>query len=93
MQPPELAVALKEELEAALAGADGGTAPFPVVSVEAPEEIRADTCFRITIRPAEGPAVPVELPTNLAVAYLADEEAAVDEWRLWLHELIERLPR
>jgi hypothetical protein len=84
VSPEEAAIALREEIEAALA-----EAPAPrgrLRSVEPPADLGADTCFRITLE-ARGAGLVVELPTGLAMAYLADEEAAVDEFKKWLADL------
>jgi hypothetical protein len=91
MGPRELAEALKEELADALADTEGGAAPPAVEAVEPPQEIRADAVFHVIVRAAGGAALRVDLPANLAVSYLADEEAAVDEWRRWVRDLLQRI--
>jgi hypothetical protein len=52
-------------------------------AVEAPSDLGADLCFRIRLEMGEG-LMECELPAGLAMAYLADEEAAVDEFKRWL---------
>ncbi len=48
-----------------------------------PADLSPDTHFTVTVERA-GERRRAELPTGLAMAYLADEEAAVDEWKTWL---------
>jgi hypothetical protein len=45
-----------------------------------------DALADLSDRPAKARVLAVEtdLPTGLAMAYLADEEAAVDEWKSWV---------
>ena len=78
-----MARALREEIEAALA--DSGL-EVRVGSIEAPADLAPDTCFRVQFEMGRG-TVERELPTGLAIAYLADEEAAVDEFKGWLRSL------
>ena len=80
MLPEEVAVALREEIEMGLG--DLGV-EVRVVAVEAPADLGADGCFRVRLETEAG-LIERELPSGLAVAYLADEEAAVDEFKLWL---------
>jgi hypothetical protein len=80
LSPEEAAVALREEIEEGLA--DLG-AEVRACAVEAPSDLGADLCFRIRLEMGEG-LMECELPAGLAMAYLADEEAAVDEFKRWL---------
>ncbi len=86
MTPGEAADELREEIEAALVGI-GRASAVRVQSVEPPEDLGADTCFQVTIVSERGSGA-FDLPTGLAMAYLADEEAAVDEFKLWLQSLL-----
>ncbi len=82
MSPEEAAEALREELEETLADVHG-MLDFRVSSVEPPRNLGADTYFHVTIDIGRGQASR-RLPTGLAMAYLADEEAAVDEFKRWV---------
>jgi hypothetical protein len=90
MGPEEAAETLLEELEECLADLAGVTAR-PAVALQPPEELRADTSFQVRVSLAGVGSAESELPVNLALGYLADEEAAVDEWRLWVQAFWERL--
>jgi hypothetical protein len=90
MGPEEAASLLREELEECFADLTGWPATAAVV-LRPPQQLRADESFQVSVRLAGAGSVESELPVNLALGYLADEEAAVDEWRLWVHELVERL--
>ncbi|UCF20075.1 MAG: hypothetical protein JSU87_01300 [Gemmatimonadota bacterium] len=90
MGPEEAAQLLAEEIEECLAELAGATAA-PGVEIQPPRELRADRSFWLSVYPGIGAAFEFELPVNLALGYLADEEAAVDEWRLWLHTLWQRV--
>ncbi len=90
MGPEEAARLLGEELEEYLAELAGASAA-PGLKIHPPPELSADRSFRICVSPARGADLEIELPVNLALGYLADEEAAVDEWRLWLHALWDRV--
>ncbi len=82
MLPEDAAVALREEIEMGLV--DLGV-EVRVVVVEAPADLGPDTCFRVRLE-IKGGLIESELPSGLAVAYLADEEAAVDEFKGWLRD-------
>jgi hypothetical protein len=88
---PDLAARLlHEELDDAFADPSDGQATEYSLAVRPPADLAADTAFRIRV--SRGPLVlETDLPTGLAVAYLADEEAAVDEWKRWLADLRQRL--
>ncbi len=90
MTPQELADRLREELQDAFAQPPGASAAR-IDSVLPPQELAPGTSMHITATNASGEAVEIELPTTLAIGYLADEEAAVDEWKIWLAELVRRL--
>jgi hypothetical protein len=90
MNPDEAARLLREELEEALADWRHGPANATVLALRPPPDLAPDTCFRIRV--SLGPhTVEADLPTGLAIAYLADEEAAVDEWKRWVARLWQRL--
>jgi hypothetical protein len=91
MDRERLARGLREELDEALADLSDRVGAVRVESVTPPPDLEAGTSFRVRLSPAVGPQVDVDLPSNLAIGYLADEEAAVDEFRLWLNELFVRL--
>lgn len=83
MSPEEAAVVLCGEIEAALAAVGGSASAVQLRSVEPPVDLGADRCFRVVIESRDG-RVAVDLPAGLAMAYLADEEAAVDEFKTWV---------
>ncbi len=85
MSPDEAADALREELEETLADIDGMPGSR-ISSIEPPRDLGADTYFHVTIDTGRG-QVSRRLPTGLAMAYLADEEAAVDEFKRWVRTL------
>lgn len=86
MSPAEAAQALREELEAAfLELADVGRPP-QVHAVHPPQDLGADRDFLITISAGEADPLEIALPAGLALGYLADEEAAVDEWHHWVSD-------
>lgn len=91
MSPDEAAEELRGELEAALD--DSGMAPrgARVAEVAAPRDLGADRVFRIAVLDAKARTHTAMLPVPLAMGYLADEEAAVDEWKAWVAELSARL--
>lgn len=90
MSPDEAARLLREELEDALAEGTAGPATACTLAVQPPPDLAPDTCFQV--RASLGPrTVESDLPTGLAMAYLADEEAAVDEWKRWVADLRQRL--
>jgi hypothetical protein len=90
MNPDVAARLLREELEDALADPGEGPAKAIALTVLPPIDLAPDTSFRI--RASLGPhTVETNLPTGLAIAYLADEEAAVDEWKSWVGGLRQRL--
>ncbi|NIN72373.1 MAG: hypothetical protein GTO46_10750 [Gemmatimonadetes bacterium] len=83
MNPDEAARLLREELEETLADPGDGPATPIGLTIVPPADLAPDTAFRI--RASRGPhMVETDLPTGLAIAYLADEEAAVDEWKSWV---------
>ena len=85
MTPLEAAEELREELEEALSDI-GGDSDVRVLSVDPPDDFGPDTTFRVTIE-LGGSSAPHELSTGLAIAFLADEEAAVDEFKRWVWEM------
>ena len=87
MEPKEAAERTREEIEAWLDDWEGGEAVLQ--SVEAPPHLAADTRFTLIFtNPRTRESRVVHLPTGLALGYLADEEAAVDEWKNWLHSVL-----
>lgn len=89
MTPQELALNVKDELVEAIADLELSR-PLSVVDVVPPPRLDADTYLSVILATADGTAEQIALPSSLAVGYLADEEAAVDEWRLWIHEIAAR---
>ncbi len=89
MTPAGAARLLLDELREALN--DLEHTQIGVQAVHPPGDLGPDTCFHVTLSSESHLSLEVELPTNLALGYLADEEAAVDEWRLWVSELPQRL--
>ena len=96
MSPDEAAALVKEELVETLALLMPGGGSLRVISVEPPPrpatDLGPDTCFQLLLSSSkhQPASVRVALPSTLAIGYLADEEAAVDEWRNWVHQLLER---
>jgi hypothetical protein len=89
MTPQDIAFQILEELEDALIDFDGAEG-LHVRGVSPPDDLAADTFFVVTVSGKEREPTEIELPTPLAIAYLADEEAAVDEWRLWVRAVAQR---
>lgn len=90
MTPQELASDIHDELADALADLELWPR-LPVIEVAAPDRLDADSFLHVTLASADGARASLALPSSLAVGYLADEEAAVDEWRLWVQEIAARL--
>ncbi len=92
MNPREAAERIREELTEALAEAVAHGSDLVVRHVSAPPDLGADRHFEITLSSRRDPrrTLRVDLPASLAMGYLADEEAAVDEWRRWVQSLRER---
>ena len=91
MTPQEAAQALREELDEALADLAGSNELASVLAVQPPAQIGPDSSCRVAVRAGKARTVEAMLPSNLAIGYLADEEAAVDEWRHWVNDLWKRL--
>jgi len=91
MDREELSRLLLEELAEALSDLCDDAQTASVESVTPPATLEPGACFRVKLSLAPGRTLDVDLPANLAIGYLADEEAAVDEFRHWLHELGPRL--
>lgn len=89
MTPQQLASDIQEELADALAEMELPQR-LSVIKVVPPDRLDAETCLYVTLASADGTIARFELPSSLAVGYLADEEAAVDEWRLWVQEIAAR---
>lgn len=90
MNPIEAALELHGELEAALED-EGAGERARVLAVRPPPDLGADRAFHVTLALPGSPDRTVDLPAALAMGYLADEEAAVDEWKTWVVELVGRL--
>ncbi len=91
MTPEELARSLMEDLEETLRDLVGSARLPRVRAVRPPADLAPDSLFVIELRRADGEPLQIELPVPLAAGYLADEEAAVDEWKRWVEELAGRL--
>jgi hypothetical protein len=91
MTPHEAAALLHDELEAALADLAGPGARPRVQRLEPPPQLDAESRFRVWLEGGSAGSLEFELPATLAIGYLADEEAAVDEWRRWVAEVWQRL--
>jgi hypothetical protein len=91
MTPQEAAQLLHEELDETLADLAGSNEGASVLAVHPPAQISPTSSFRVAVRAGAARTIEIMLPSNLAIGYLADEEAAVDEWRHWVSELWERL--
>ncbi len=90
MHPQEAARLLRGELEDALAHPGDGPARAVALTILPPADLAPDTAF--LVRASLGrQTLEVDLPTGLAIGYLADEEAAVDEWKSWVAALLARL--
>lgn len=94
MTPQELALEIKEELAEALADT-ALSERWSVIDVVPPTLLDADSHLSVILATTDGAAdgtiAEMALPSSLAIGYLADEEAAVDEWRLWIEEIAKRL--
>ena len=91
MTNEEMSRALTEELAQAFEDlADELTVPR-VCSVTPPAELTSTASFQVHLATGDGTRAEVAIPVNLVIGYLADEEAAVDEWRHWVHEVASRL--
>lgn len=90
MTPQEVASDIHEELADALADLELPRR-LSVIEVVPPDRLDAETYLHITLANADGTTARLELPGSLAVGYLAGEEAAVDEWRLWVRAVAARL--
>lgn len=93
MDPDRAAAAIGGELQATLDDPETGLTRAQVRSVAAPADLGADRTFLITLSIPGSRDHVAELPVPLAIGYLADEEAAVDEWKGWVADLSRRLSR
>jgi hypothetical protein len=89
MTPKDIAFQILEELEDAFSDLDGAEG-LHVQGVDPPNDLAPDTFFVVTVAGRGREPHEIELPTTLAIGYLADEEAAVDEWRLWVRAVAQR---
>ncbi len=90
MTPEELARQIKEDLADALTDLELPER-LQVLDITPPDLLDAETFLYVTIAGIGGKTAKLALPSSLAIGYLADEEAAVDEWRLWIRESVARL--
>jgi hypothetical protein len=90
VNPSEAARALREEIIWTLTDLSGGAPAVTVLAVLPPDNLGADTSFRVRLRAADGRRVEADLPSGLVMGYLADEEAAVDEWKTVVGGIWER---
>ena len=90
MTPQEAARLLQAELQEALAELSDTVGDARLHQVRPPPDLGPDTAFRVSAA-SSSRHVELELPSALAIAYLADEEAAVDEWKHWVAALAQRL--
>jgi hypothetical protein len=90
MTPQELAAALQDELQDALTDLTNDESLY-VNSVIPPADLEAASSLLVTVTSDAGKSLALELPSTLAIGYLADEEAAVDEWKAWVSRLCQRL--
>ena len=90
MNPHDLAHLIDAELHAALSDPDEGLSERLVLQIEPPCELTPEAVLRISAATGSR-RVRIGLPASLALAYLADEEAAVDEWKTWVAQLRRRL--
>lgn len=93
VNPDQLAHTLREELSDALVDLGVEKSRARPVAVHPPADTGPDSRFRFAFRLTDDATVEIDLPASLAVGYLADEEAAVDEWKLWVHRVAARLGR
>lgn len=84
MTPEDAAHEIAEEMQAAFRDL-GSRSDLYVEAVRPPPNLGPDTTFTVVLA-AGRRRFEVTLPSTLALGYLADEEAAVDEWRGWIHE-------
>jgi hypothetical protein len=90
MKPQELAQQIMEELAVALTDLEPPR-HLQVVDIIPPDLLDAETFLSVVIADSRGKTAELALPSSLAIGYLADEEAAVDEWRIWVQEIAARL--
>jgi hypothetical protein len=90
MKPQELAQQIMEELAVALTDLEPPQ-HLQVVDIIPPDLLDAETFLSVVIADSRGKTAELTLPSSLALGYLADEEAAVDEWRIWVQEIAARL--
>ena len=91
MTPEEVADELRGELEASLADSLGEARHLRVRQIRPPSDLGVDRAFVVLLEGDDGRQREFSLPAGLATAYLADEEAAVDEWRAWVDTVSEVL--
>lgn len=78
---------LTEEIEASLDDLSDRPGEVEVEATASGQDIEAGGTIAVSATWRAGGARHFQLPANLAIGYLADEEAAVDEWRHWVHDV------
>jgi hypothetical protein len=86
---------ISEEIRTSIASALEDYADLAAVPVDVRvDEVLGDGPERLRVRVRAGSAeAEGDLPLALASAYLADEEAAVDEFKRWMRDLFSQLGR
>lgn len=82
---------IREELTASLGDLADGPHDVRVVAVVADGDLDAGTYITVSASSRSARRHDFRLPATLAIGYLADEEAAVDEWRRWVHDVWEEV--
>ena len=77
---------VREELVAGLNDLAEGPNDVTVEAVATDQSLEAGTFITVSASSAAAGRRDFKLPATLAIGYLADEEAAVDEWRHWVHD-------
>lgn len=91
MTPDEAARSLQAELGEALASSAETSAAARIEAVTPPPDLGPDREFLIDAVRSDGERLRFRLPASLVAAYLADEEAAVDEWRRRVERFTRRI--
>lgn len=78
---------LREELQASLNDLAERPGEIRVEATASVQGIEAGGTIVVSATSRAGGSRRFQLPANLAIGYLADEEAAVDEWRHWVHQV------
>lgn len=86
-----LLAALREELEESLNDLADRPGEVTIEATASARDLEAGGSIAVSASWRTGRRREFQLPANLAIGYLADEEAAVDEWRHWVHNVWEDL--